>query len=273
MRPFLLFCLTIFSSHNATLNAQGGVAVPFLLVSSSPDGNGWGGIGTAVVFDNPMAITANPAQLGMFKQPHYYAVSSYTTQSNWLPSFPYSDVGYSVFGASAGFTFDKIFPEGTKIGIGYSRALIDFRNSSLIWTTYDGIETGRFTAKEISDQLSIGFGTTYYARVGIGLNFKNIFSRLTSNNAMEPSSFAAQKLAFDFGLLVQVPTITLIENMNDNPLYLFDKVQPLADITFGYTRNNMGGNVSYIDESYGFPLPLKGTLGLSIELGATASQQ
>jgi len=49
----------IFTS---TSSCQGESAVPFLLITSSPEGNGMGGISSSVVSDNAIAPISNPAQ-------------------------------------------------------------------------------------------------------------------------------------------------------------------------------------------------------------------
>src|SRR5512141_1526261 len=119
--PFVLLSIVALSS--SSLHAQGESAVPFLLIHPSPEANGWGNVGTAVVSDNPIATISNPAQLGLFSLDNYFSFSSYTPKTVWLPNFGSTDLTYNAWATNAGYNLrnalDLPFPVG--IGFGYSR--------------------------------------------------------------------------------------------------------------------------------------------------------
>ncbi len=58
-----------------------GLAVPacgqgLLTTALAVDGNGMGGMDASIISDNPMAATANPAQLGMFSLTNLFSAST-----------------------------------------------------------------------------------------------------------------------------------------------------------------------------------------------------
>lgn len=61
-----LFALVFTIAHPRVALPQGEAALPFLLIHSSPEGNGWGNVAVAVVSENPINTITNPAQLGWF---------------------------------------------------------------------------------------------------------------------------------------------------------------------------------------------------------------
>lgn len=161
------------------LTAQGESAVPFLLIHPSPNANGWGNVGTAVVSDNPISVIANPAQLGMFSLDKYFSASTYAPKTQWLPEFGLSDLTYSVWAISGGYNLSNELPLPfpVSIGAGYSR--INLNLGEFIRTNESGQEIGRFSAFETSEQFSVGVGLDVYAKLSIGWNFKKIVSSLS----------------------------------------------------------------------------------------------
>ncbi len=57
----LFFMFTILALYSADRASAQGTAVPFLLITSSPEGNGMGGISGSIQTDNAMSTLANPA--------------------------------------------------------------------------------------------------------------------------------------------------------------------------------------------------------------------
>ena len=176
-RPSLY--LTLLSLLSKMLLAQGETAVPFLRISSNPDGNGWGGISSAVVSNNAMAPIANPAQLGVFSLNNLFLASTYVPKTEWLPSFGLSDLTYDVTAANIGLNLKSWFslPVPISIGLGYSRIYLSL--GRFIITGPGGPEPlGYFDAHEKAEGFTLAFGMDCFVRFGFGWNFKNITSSL-----------------------------------------------------------------------------------------------
>ncbi len=274
MKTLLLFALPfVFTLVPHSTQAQGESAVPFLLIHPSPDANAWGNVGTAVVSDNPIATIANPAQLGMFSLNGYLSASMYAPKTNWLPSFGVPDLTYDIWAVSGGYELSKDLelPFRLGVGAGYSRVFLNL--GEFVQMDPNGFVLGSYRASETSEQFSVGLGTEYFLRVGIGLNFKSVHSRIGPTFASTAAS-EAKPTATDFGLIVQAPVFDIWQKAAGEPLYLFEDVQPLFNLTLGYARSNLGDKpVVYPGVWRGDPLPRNVTIGLSVELGLTTELQ
>ncbi len=276
MRSFCCCAIALFafSLLFSTSHAQGETGVPFLLIEPSPEANGRGNTGTAVISNNPIATLSNAGQLGIFSLSNYFAGSLYTPKTQWLPSFGLSDLTYSVWAANAGYNLRDALglPFDAGIGIGYSR--IDLNLGTFIRTNENGQEIGAFDAYEKSEQFSMGFGADYFLRIGVGLNFKNIRSKLSPFSASELlGSGDAKATAIDFGLMVQAPIVDILKRAGTESLDIYPGIEPLFNITFGYARGNMSDQViNYgADPRFADPLPRNAAIGFSVDFGFVAN--
>lgn len=268
MKSFVILALAIcWGLMPLSMHAQGEAAVPFLLIHPSPDANAWGNVGTAVVSDNPIATIANPGQLGMFSLDGYLAATTYAPKTKWLPGVGVADLTYEVRALSAGYDGSRVLelPFRLGVGAGYSRIFLNLGEFTLL--DPNGQPIGRYNPFERSEQFSFGLGIEYFMKIGVGINFKNILSRgvttLTGLTEAKPS-------AVDFGLMVQASLFDILQKTGQEPVFLFENVQPLFNLTFGYARSNLGEKpVVYPGTLTGDPLPRKATIGLSAELGFT----
>jgi hypothetical protein len=80
----LIICMSGVICIPINLFAQGETAVPFLLFSASPEGNGMGGINASRITDDAMAELANPAQLGLQALHQFVSTGFYTSTTDWL---------------------------------------------------------------------------------------------------------------------------------------------------------------------------------------------
>ena len=266
MSLFLGLCLPFLTRG---LLAQGETAVPFLLFEANPDANGWGGVSTAVVSDNPAATIANPAQLGMFSLDHFFSASTYVPKTEWSPENDQNDITYNVSAVSAGVNLQTMFGLALpiSIGVGYSRVYFDMGN--FVRTGSGSPQPiGFFNAHESSESFCLGLGMDYFVRIGVGMNFKSIVSTLSPiGTEQEAGSGTARGSATDFGVLAQIPVMEILSRATGSSYILVSTVEPLFDINFGYTHNNVGEKMSYIDAAQSDPLPRNATVGLSMEMG------
>ncbi len=242
-------------------------AQSFLLISPAPDGNGWGNISTAVPSDNPIAVAVNPGQLGFFSLSSIFAASSYTPKTDWLPSFQ-GDVTYNAWGLSAGYNVGKLLalPFSLSAGIGYSR--IDLDLGTFVRTGSGGPDPiGTFHAFENTMNVSVGIGVEYFVRLGLGWNFKDVYSTLGVIYGDPAISSEANFSTSDFGVILQAPFGSLITCWSDSSS---SGIQPLIDLTLGYSIANRGDeSVMYPGSSEQNPLPRFGIGGMSLEIGIT----
>jgi hypothetical protein len=246
--------------------AQGETAVPFLLISSSVEGNGMGGISASVSTDNAMLVIANPGQLGFLSMKNYVTAGTYIQKTNWLPQLPNGPT-YNTSAINVGLDLTRVtaLPFPISLGLGYSRVFYDFGDFLSAPSTSESI--ARFNPYEKSDCFSIGLGLDHLIRLGVGLNFKWIESNLTTTSGPE---VIGKVTAIDFGAVLTVPITRIASASMVRPLELFPKVVPLLDVTIGYARSNVGDEIRYFDTGPADPLPRKATLGLSIEMGVVS---
>lgn len=254
---FIFSCLLFVSPSG--LFAQGGTAVPFLLIDSSPEGNGMGGTAASMQSDDALAAIANPGQLGLFSLNNGLNAEMYTPKTEWLPGFQFDGLTYYAQAVNGGVNLANLcgLPFSLSAGLGYSR--IDLELGEFVETDENGNVIGQYHASETSDNLSAGLGFEYYVRIGLGWNFKTIRSDL--------GTASAKIEATDFGVLIGVPVMKIVSSLTGDELEIATKVTPSFDISLGDVTSNVGGSVSYIDAAQADPLPRTATIGGSIEGG------
>jgi hypothetical protein len=268
-RPIAVLAVAAIIAMHGTCFSQGESAVPFLLIQPDPAANGWGGVSTAVATDDPIATIVNPAQLGLFSQNAYFAASTYTPKTLWLPRFGQKDLTYDVSAVSAGVNLAKAFGIGLplSVGVGYSRV---FLNLGTFFVTNSGSPEpiARYESWEKSECFSVGAAFDYYVRLGVGVNFETIASHLSPiGTEAEAGTGIANPTATDIGVLLEVPVIDIIGKANGDAVTLGPRLSPLANVSVGYAYQNIGRGVTYVDAAQGDPLPRNVILGMSAELG------
>jgi hypothetical protein len=263
----IILALTLLASSPAL--AQGETAVPFLLLTSSVEGNGMGGISASVPTDNAMSVIANPGQLGFLSLNSFVTAGTYTEKTEWGSQFNQSDIPYSASAVNVGINLSKVIspPFPVSLGLGYSRVSLDI--GEFISTGLGGPdEIGRFRSNEKSESFSLGIGLDYIIKLGVGFNFKSIESNLSPIGTEQEQGVARAKVsASDFGAMIQAPVIQMISASRTEPLELLPKVAPLLDVAMGYARSNVGDEITYFDPAQRDPLPRNATLGLGVEMG------
>jgi hypothetical protein len=121
------------------------------------------------------------------------------------------------------------------------------------------------------ENFSVGVGFEYFARLGIGMNFKKITSRLPGISAASiPTEVTATPSATDFGILLDVPVRELLAHALGNASSPGNLIDPVLNISLGYVRSNVGDEVRYADYGQSDPLPRTAVLGLGFEAGVSA---
>ena len=249
------------------LYSQGESALPFLLITSSPEGNGMAGISASVLTDNAMASIANPGQLGLQSLTNFLSASTYAPKTQWLPAFQVSDLTYLASSVNVGVNLRRVIPLPIPIsvGLGYSHVFLNL--GKFVETVGDPTPGTTYDTYEQSDGYTLGLGVDYFIRAGIGFTAKNVKSILgPPSSAIRVGT--AEVSTTDFGTIVQVPTVAIISKLHGGPVTLFPNVEPIFDITLGYARSNLGDkDVEYSGIGRGGPLPRTATIGLSWKAG------
>jgi len=249
--------------------AQGETAVPFLLITPSPQGLGMAGTSASQPTTDAFATIANPGQLGIFSLTNLFNASTYAPRTDWIPQFHLPDLTYGVTAINAGYNFRELLslPFNLSAGIGYSRVSLDLGTFMITNSSGPGV-IGYFHSEEHSDSYSFGIGFDYHVRLGLGFNFKNIESRLSPiGTEGEKGAGSASVSATDFGVLLEVPMVKLFTDLSGISLDVAPRISPFLDLSFGYVKANVGDEVSYIDAAQADPLPRTAVAGLGIEAG------
>ena len=249
--------------------AQGETAVPFMRITTSPEGNGMGGIRASQPTTDAFAPLANPGQLGLFTLTNLFTAGVYAPRTNWLPQFSLPGLTYGATAFNAGYNFRELLslPFDLSAGIGYSRVSLDLGTFTV--TSSEGPWViDKFEAEEHYDCYSIAVGFDYVVRLGIGMNLKHIESRLSPiGTEQEQGSGTATAAAADFGLLLEVPVAELITAASGASLEVAPRVNPFLDLSLGYVKANVGDEMSYVDAAQADPLPRTAIAGLGFEAG------
>jgi hypothetical protein len=251
--------------------AQGEAAVPFLLIPSSAEGNGMGGISASVSTDNAMSVIANPGQLGLLSMKNLVTAGTYTEKTKWLPQVT-NGLTYNTSAIEVGLDLTRVTPLPflLSLGIGYSRVFLDLGEFIVTGPAGPG-EISRSSAFERSESFSVGVGLDYLIKLGVGFNFKSVQSQLGSlGTEQEAPSWNVNPFALDYGMVIKFPVTDIVSAKLAKPLELLPKIAPVLDVTMGYARSNLGDEVRYFDTQQPDPLPRSATLGLSIETGVVS---
>jgi hypothetical protein len=170
----------------------------------------------------------------------------------WLPVFNL-DLELKAIALNAGYNFKDLIGFPISFGFGYSNLDFDF---------------GRSGATDQYNAYSFALGAEYYVQLSIGYTIKDITSILSDRPAGEEEGYGkAETTVNDFGILLNVPVIRLIDEKMllplDNNLY----GKPTFNFSLGYSKSNIGDEIYYIDPAQADPLPRMDRLGYGINTG------
>jgi hypothetical protein len=234
-------------------------AVPFLLISTSPEANGQGSTSVSRMTDDNYSIITNPAHLGLLSLQSNASISFYPTKTNWLPALGLKDLTFNTLAINGDINLKEYFDCPLSIGIAYSR--VDLNLGTFYQTSSTGPEiTGTIDAEEHADAISISTGTDFGIKVALGITFRRIESNLAPWGAGYINASAWSR---DYGILINVPVTKLAADK----LELLPQIAPIFDISFGSALTNIGEKMSYIDRAQADPLPRNISMGTSLEFG------
>ena len=254
---FLLFSITSF--------AQGEAAVPFLLLNPSPSLSAMGSTGTALPTEDPFGFLWNPAQLGYTSQTNNLSFIFYPSKIEWIPAFNL-DLEYKAIAFNAGYNFEELIDFPLSFGFGYSNPELNFGT----FYRYDefGNIIDEVEAKDYYNAYSFGLGVDYFVQLSIGYTIKDVTSLLAGfSSSPDSGQVKAETKVNDFGILLNVPVLKLIDDKMQAQLdeNLFAK--PIFNFSLGYSKSNIGDEITYVDPAQADPLPRMDRLGYGITAG------
>lgn len=258
-----LVIILTFALQNISYS-QGEAAIPFLSLPVSPTQSAMGAAGTSLPTDDPYGFLFNPAQLGYTSQSNNLSFIFYPSDINWLGS---NIITISGIAFNLGYNFKNLVGIPLSVGFGFANPEINY-GDFIRTTPIDPTPLGTFESKDYYYAYSLGIGVDYYVQFNAGITYKSITSILSDQPVSEEQgSGKAEVSAIDYGLLLNVPVIRLID---DNlTLDIFENVPsiPFLNISFGLSRTNIGDEVYYIDPAQTDPLPRSARLGYGISTG------
>ncbi len=268
MRTFKIISLIFLLIFSVSiLKAQSQAALQMLYLNPSPRLNGLGMVGTSLPNDDPFGFYYNPAQLGHFSQTNNLSYELYPSNVNWLNL---NLLTYRNSAVDIGYNFkNELNGLSLSAGFGYIHSKLNYgtftsrdasaQNSLYSYNSYDEF-----------DAYSLGIGIDYYIQFNIGITYKSINSFLGVEpimNTAQLKNITAKPTTIDYGFLLTVPVVKLIDH--DYKFYLLQNIPavPYFNFSIGYSRLNQGGEVSYIDPSQSDPLPRTARLGYTLSTG------
>ncbi len=245
------FCFSLLLIFSFESFAQSEAALPFLWSSPSPESNGLGLTGVSYPSNDPLSFYYNPANLGQFGQENNLSVQSYPGGVNWL-NFDF--LKYNNFGLNLGYNLkNQLNGLNIAVGAGFIHSKFDYNS----FENYDSYN-------------AYGFGASinYYVTLSLGFTYKNITSKVSEYTIdNRPQEFTTKANAIDYGVLLTIPVLKLIANNFAFNFPSGNKLYPEFNYNIGYSRSNIGGEISFIDPAQKDPLPLTARLGHTFDLG------
>ena len=264
----LIITLTILSGIflPQALNAVSEAGVIFLLIEPGSRAGGMGHAHVAQV-DDAFAGYWNPGAMAFNRKVQFAGM-----HTNWL-----ADV------------FDDIYIEY----LGWNQYFEDIGNigAHAIFLTYgkqdkmseDGQYEGEFSSWE--GALAVSYANQVTDNLGLGMSFKFIYSDLAPEGTGQTEigvkgrgmsfafDFGVKSHGVDFGQVVVSPYNGILAAYNGlasltgmNKASYSDFSLPIRQLDFGLNLQNVGPNITYVDDAQSDPLPMNWRMGLSYRL-------
>ncbi|MDY0083202.1 MAG: hypothetical protein RBR74_08485 [Ignavibacteriaceae bacterium] len=260
----LFLSLTSLLTFSIQIFPQGKAAVPFLLINPSPSLSAMGATGTALPSHDPFGFLWNPAQLGHTSQTNNLSFIFYPSKIDWL-GIDLIELNSLAF--NTGYNFKDLIGVPLSLGFGYSKVKLNF-GEFVITGPNDPEPLGTYEPEDYFNAYSFGLCFDFGAQLSIGYTIKNVTSFMGDFSPHPDSGeIKAKNTVNDFGILLNIPVLTLI---NDKMLVdINDKVSayPRFDFSLGYSKSNIGDFVQYSNIPQSDPLPRMVRLGYGISTG------
>jgi hypothetical protein len=261
----LLSLLLLHSAVPPSASSQGQAAVPFLLLSPSPETNGMAGISVAVQRTDPLSSIFSPAQVGLASLSTGIAGSFYPEETQWGGQMISITPAYHAWAARAGVLLNDFVKMPVRVGFGFAYHRVDIDYGEFAVTGPNGpdvIET--FEAHENATGLTLGVGLEYLVKAGFGYTFRSISSHLSPvGTEMEKGAGEADVPSNDYSCYLLLPMVDLIDAATGGSTEFFSVIRPFADLSLGFGMNSIGDKIVYVDAAQADPLPRTAREGIA----------
>jgi hypothetical protein len=265
-RTWTGFLFLIMAAGFSRAWAVSEAACLFLTISPSPAANGMGTSYGAAAVTSPLAAIMNPAALGRFSLDNYFGYEYYPESSAWLPGFT-DEMDYNARLTAFGINLHALAGFPLAIGIAQHKVRLDLGTQAI---TDEGSPEplGYYQSFEQSEGTTLALAAEYYLRCSLGVTWKGIESDLSGFSTGGKIQKARATLdARDWGVLVQIPLVGIVRKIGLLESESLSALNFWVDPGFYYSKTNIGGMVSYIDEAQSDPLPRTLSLGLNLQAG------
>ena len=227
-----------------------------LLFNPSPSLNAVGSTGTAIPTEDPLGFIWNPAQLGFTSMTNNYSYVFYPSKQISITTFPYS---YEInsYAFNLGYNFEDLVRLPLSFGFGYSNVESNVFVNGLFSPVDDH-------HREYYNTYSFGLCVNYYLQLSAGFSIKDFTSILPE---YEGYIIKANRTLNDFGLLLNVPVLRLINKNLTLELGDGEYLNPKFNFSLGYSKSNIGDSIYYFDGGRADPLPRVDKIGYGISTG------
>lgn len=253
---FVLSVLGLIISTNKSYT-QSESAVWFLNFPVSPSQNAMGYTGTSLPIYDPYGFLLNPAQLGYTSKQNNLSLMIYPSDVKLWGIDEFRIKGEAV---NIGFNFTDLLEIPISLGFGYSNQKLEL-NYNLF--PFEGEQD-----EQKYQAYSAGVGFDYYLEFYAGVTYKNI------NSIINPpifssvlSTYEAKQNTWDFGFMIKVPVVKLVDKDFKFEVLNKNTIKPYFDLSFGYSKLNIGDEIYYVDPAQSDPLPRTARLGYGVSTG------
>jgi len=252
---FLLLLIYVISAA-----AQDGTDLPFLNEPVSPQLNGAGAAGTALLNDDPYGFLYNPAHLGMPVKNIEISAGFYPANIKWHDNIYIHDSYLNSYSFNAGYNLaPQLNGTPVSIGIGYAKSEMNYSllaySPEVMWSSVGKNNIDSYEA------YSIGAGYNSIVSVNAGITYKRITTRLDKYYGGDNTS---RVKAFDFGILLSTEINKLISQPFGFSLNS-KTITPHIYYSLGFTARNVGDRHTYFENNTSIPIARTASLGHSVK--------
>jgi hypothetical protein len=159
---------------------------------------------------------------------------------------------------NVGYNFKNVIGIPISFGFGYANSEFDYGFNFII-------EPPSEPDIDSYNAYSFGLEVDYYVLLNAGFTIKDITSIIHFYG--EGGEIKAEKTVNDFGILLIVPVLKLIDDKMQLLLDQSLSAKPTFNFSLGYSKSNIGDSIYYIDPLQSDPLPRVERLGYGISTG------
>jgi hypothetical protein len=249
--------------------SQGEAAIPFLVISPSPEANGMAGTSVAVKRADPLGAVFSPAQVGLAAFSTGVTGSFYPAKTDWFPPFALPDLTFNAWAIQGGVLVNDFIDVPVRLSFGLAYHRVDLKLGKFATVSSEGpAVVSYYDSYEQANGITVGVGCEFLVRAAFGYTFRSVISHLSPiGTEMEQGPAEADVSAKDYSGYIMLPIVQIVEETTGGSSELYGRLHPFADLSVGFAMNNLGDRVVYSDVSQNDPLPRTAREGVGVAGG------